>query len=60
MMKRHKPKETKGELKNVLFVRVDDLMLSELKEIASAEDRDISYLIRKAIEKFIEGYSKKK
>jgi len=45
---------------NVLTLRVDKLMLSELEEIAESEDRDVSYIVRKAIEKFIEEYKPKK
>ena len=45
---------------NVLRVRVDSLMLSELEEIAKTEDRDLSWVIRKAIENYIQEYKPKK
>lgn len=54
------PKDDNAKFPTVLTVRVDKSIHSQLGQIAKLEDRDISYLIRKAIEKFIEGYSKKK
>lgn len=45
---------------NVLRVRVNSPMLQELEEIANTEDRDVSYIVRKAIENFIQEYKPKK
>ncbi len=55
-----KTKTSKAKYPNVVFVRVDDLMLSELKERAEAEDRDVSYIVRKAIEAYLEVKPKAK
>lgn len=61
-MKSKAPKAPKPGPKypNVVFVRVDDLMLSELRERAETEDRDVSYIVRKAIEKYLEEKPKAK
>jgi predicted transcriptional regulator len=50
----------KPQFPNVLTVRVDNLMLRELEELAKFEDRDVSWIIRKAIEQFIENHASRR
>jgi len=49
----------KPQLPNVLTVRVNDSMLDYLNLLAQSQDRDVAWIIRKAIEEYIEKYTPK-
>lgn len=42
-------------MKKLLAVRIEPGMLQKLEEIGKREDRTVSYLIRKAIEQFVQS-----
>jgi predicted transcriptional regulator len=44
----------------VRTVRLEKPLLKRLEEIAEQEDRSVSYLLRKAIEEFVDRHTKKK
>ena len=44
------------QFRNRLSLWLDDLMKQELEGIAKAEERDVSWIIRKAIETYLENY----
>ena len=48
------------QLANRVSLWIDDLMKQELEGIAKTEERDVSWVIRKAIETYIQEYKPKK